>query len=289
MATLDITTIDIAEYQTAPVLTTDATLTLAVDLDRAKPTGAPPHVDKAAKRMIGTVEQIKQEFVARVGMAGLDFATLMAFDTALDRFWHATRQRCYFWINFDHDGLDSLSEAEKDQLDLEDKREKAEIARELDKHLFGSEGLTFLRKPFNQQVVQMASRLTFIAASDKFAAFEEVIGPELLATLNVLQGRYEEMVHSRAMRSDDSANLRHLRATLQRHISLYANAVISMLDEDEPESIGIVQEALRPIVNARINRPRSNEDGGEGGGGLDNETEGEPLPNDDLLEPPQSP
>ena len=284
MATLDINTIDITDYQSTPLLATEATLTLAVDLDKAKPADAPPHVAKAAKRMLGTVEQIKQEFVARVGMAGIDLSTLLALDTVIDRFWNATRQRCYYCMNYDHDGLDSLSESEQDKIDLEDKREQAERARELDKHLFGSDGLAFLRKPFNQQVVQMATRLTFITTSDKFAAYEEVIGADLLNTLIVLQGRYEALVHNRAMRDDDTANLRLLRAALQRNITLYASAVLSMLDENEPETVGIVLEALRPMANARTRRPRSDEKSEAEAG--ESETEGEPLPSDDLLDLP---
>jgi hypothetical protein len=262
VTTIDISTIDFTQYQTTPLLTTEATLTLSDDLHAAKPANAPPHVHKAADRMQSTGKAIRQALIERIEQAGLDLGVHGAFDGACDRFWAAGRQRLAYWMIYDHEGLELLDEQEQDELDIVDKREKAEIARELDKHLFGSDGLGFLRKPFAQQVALMASRLNFIAGSEKFAQYEEVIGPDLLATLNILQKRYQRMVHERAMRDDSAASVRSLRSTLQRHIGLYASAVLGMLDEDDPESIAVVLEALRPILNARVRRPRSDEEQG---------------------------
>ncbi|HLT36012.1 MAG TPA: hypothetical protein VK034_06995 [Enhygromyxa sp.] len=285
MTIIDIAAIDFAQYQTTPLLSAEATLTLSLDLYNGRPIGAPAHVGKAAKRMLKTANEMKQAFIARVELAGVDFGRQVAFDTACDRFWSSLRQRLGYWMNFAHDGLDLLDEKEQDRLDLEDKREKAATARELDKHIFGVDGLNFLRRPFAQQVALMASRLSFIAASDKFDEYEEVIGHDLLTTLNVLQGRYEGMVHDRSMRDDNTTNLRTLRHTLQRHITLYANAVISMIDEDEPESIQIVLDALRPMTNARVRRSRSGEQldkDGELEVDGEAEAEAEPLPGDAL-------
>jgi hypothetical protein len=279
MTIIDIASIDFTQYQTTPLLPVEATLTLGLDLHEGKPPGAPPQVEKAAKRMLNTANEIKQELVARVELAGFNFGMQVAFDIVCDRFWVAVRQQFLYWMNYAHDGLDLLSEEEQDKIDLEDKREKAELARELDKHLFGIDGLNFLRKPFNQQVALMASRLSFITASEKFSGYHEVIGAELFNTLNVVQGRYEAMVRDRSSRDDDGANLRLLRHNLQRHISLYAGAVLSMIDEDEPDSIELVLSALRPMVNVRVRRSRPGEEKADT---EQPESEGEPLPGDTL-------
>jgi hypothetical protein len=280
MATIDISSIDFTPYQTAPLLSAEATLTLAVDLHAKTPATAPPHVEKAAKRMLNTANEIKQVFITRVERAGVNLRAEMSFDSACDRFWVSVRHRLFYWMNYDHEGLDLLDEQEQDKLDLEDKLEKAEIARELDKHLFGIDGLKFLGKPFNQQVALMASRLSFLAASDKYSDYEEVIGSDLLNTLNVLQGRYEAMVSDRSSREDDGAGLRQLRHTLQRHIALYSTAALTMIDEEDPDSIELVLAALRPMINVRVRKSGPDEETEDSSAP---EGEGLPLPAD-LLE-----
>lgn len=257
MSQVDVTTIDLSLYQSSPMLPAEGTLTLGLDLHHAMPEEAPTHVKKAGKRMLTTANEVKQALISKVEDAGIALGTLVEFDIFSDRIWHASKRRLDYWTTYSLPGVDMLSEDEQDEIDLDDKREKAETARELYNHLFGEDGLAFLRKPFNQQVALMASRLSFIAASDKIAQYEEVLGAELLVALNVVQGRYQAMVHDRAMRDDSSANLRTLRQTLQRHIALYCNAVITMLDEDDPDSVDVVLTALRPMVNARVRRPRT--------------------------------
>jgi hypothetical protein len=279
MATIDIANLDLTPYQTTPLLSAEATLTLSLDLHTNKPANGPPHVEKAAKRMLETASEIKQVLITRLELAGINLRAEMSFDNACDRFWVSVRHRFLYWMNYDHEGLDLLNEDEQGKIELDDKLEKAELARELDKHLFGIDGLKFLGKPFNQQVALMASRLSFVAANDKFSDYEEVIGPDLLNTLNVLQGRYERMVHDRSSRDDDGAGLRELRHTLQRRIALYTNAMLTMIDEEDPDSVELVLAALRPMINARVRK-----------GGSDDETqdssepegEGLPLPADML-------
>jgi len=283
MALIDITGFDPTPYQTTPLLPAESTATLGADLFALKPADAPLHVEKAAKRMLNTVNEMREVFVSRVELAGISLRTLMLFDSASDRFWVATRQRCSYWMIYAHEGLDLLSEEEQASIQLTDKREMAELARELDKHLFGIDGLKFLSKPFNQQVTLMGSRLTFITISNKVSLYEQLLGPDLLNTLNVLQGRYEAMVRDRSARDDDVAGLRLLRFKLQRHIALYANAVLTMLDEDEDESIDLVRAALRPMINARLGKSSSSDKSEDTS---EPETEGEPLPVDMLEDVP---
>lgn len=45
-----------------------------------------------------------------------------------------------------------LNDDEQRKIQLDDKRKQAELARELDKHLFGIDGLKLSSKPWNQQV-----------------------------------------------------------------------------------------------------------------------------------------
>lgn len=279
MAIFSIASIDLTPYQAAPMLPAEATVTLGFDLYGIMPGNSPPHVHKAGKRMYDTASELQQVFVTRVELAGVNLRMQMNYDTVTDRFWGAMRQQFSYWMNYEHEGLLLLSEAEQQQIDLVDKREKAELARDLDKHLF-SDGLKFLGKPFNQQVALMASRLEFIASSDNFNDYEELIGADLLNTLNVLQGRYEAMVRERSAREDDGLNIRQLRHTLQRHITLYASAVLTMLDEDDPNSADVVLAALRPMVNVRTRKSGSN-DGKDNAG--EPEGEGQPV-SPDMLE-----
>jgi hypothetical protein len=280
MSTFDIATIDLTPYQSTPLLPAEATLTLAVDLHANMSANAPPYVQKAAKRMLDTANEIKQVLITRVELAGANARMQMSFDNACDRFWVSVRHRLFYWMNYDHEGLDLLNEAEQDKIDLEDKQQKAELARELEKHLFGIDGLKFLGKPFNQQVALMASRLSFVAANEKFSDYEELIGADLLNTLNVLQGRYEAMVRLRSSRDDDGANVRQLRHTLQRHIAFYSTAALTAIDDEDPDSAELVLASLRPMVNARVRKGGSGEETSDSS---EPASEGLPLPAD-LLE-----
>ena len=284
MATLDIDDFDPTPYPMAPMLPAESTVTLAADLHACKPSEPTLQVEKTAKKMYEAASELKQVFITRVELAGINMRMRTQFDTVSDRFWFVTRQQVLHWANYAHEGMDMLSDEEKAKIDHADKLEKAEVARELDKHLF-SDGLKFLAKPFNQQVTLMASRLSFIAASNKFSAYQEVIGADLLNTLNVLQGRYETMVRERNMQEDEGAEVKRLRHKLQRRITLYANAVLAMLDEDDPASIDVVLDALRPMVNIRTPKRGSTE--------VTNDTnepegEGEPLPEDMLEGAPEA-
>jgi hypothetical protein len=191
---IDIATIDLSPYQSTPQLPTEGTLTLSQDLLRAKPPNGPPQVEKAAARLALAVKETQQALIGRVEDAGLDLGSEVAFDGVMDHFWAATRNRLAYWMIYDSEGLDLLDEQEQIALDIVEKREKAELARELDKHLFGEDGLGFLRRPFSQQVALTASRLAFIKNSENAAAYEQLLDPELLEALTILQGRYETIM-----------------------------------------------------------------------------------------------
>ena len=284
MATFDIDDIDLTPYQVTPLLPAEATVTLGLDLWELKPADAPAQVEKAGKRMLESAKAIEEVFDIRVEQAGINLRMQVSFDGASDRFWVATRHRLFYWMSYAHEGLGMLDDAEQDEIDLQDKLEKAEIARDLEKHLFGIDGLKFLSKPFNQQVALTASRLRFINGSDKLSDYEELLGTDLLTTLKVLQRRYEAMVRERSSKDDDSSKLKLLRFKLQRHIAFYASAVLQMIDEDDPKSIELVLAALRPMINARVGGKSSSSAESKNAG--EPESEGEPVPAELLEEAP---
>jgi hypothetical protein len=251
MATIDFTTLDLTPYQSAPSLPADALLTLANDLGVAQPIDPPVHVKKAAKRMFISAQAVNAILIQRIEGGAFDLIGEVTFDTTTDRFWSSTREQCQLAINYADPGLEQLSEAEQAEIDLPSKRELAEVARKLHNHLFAENGLAFLKKPMREQVVAMATRLEFIATSEEHDKYEAVLGSGLLKTLRVLQGRYEAIVHSRATRADTIGDLRAVRRRLQRDITMYATTVLSLLDEDDPESAAKVLAALRPMVYVR--------------------------------------
>jgi hypothetical protein len=255
---IPISMIDITPYQSCPQLPTEGTLSLGQDLIDAQPPELPPYAVKLAKRLAATVAETEEALVIRVEeAAGIDLAAEGKFDTVLDRFWKATRGRVDYWQLHEQEGLELLDPSEQAEMKLEQKRKLAKAARDLDKHLFGVEGLDFTRRPYPQQATLMASRLEFIQTSEHREIYIEVLGEELFESLVVMQGRYEAMVRARSKRDASSlANLRELRHQLQRVILRYASGIVSMLDEDEPDSGAIVVDALQPMVNARVRRAR---------------------------------
>lgn len=62
------------------------------------------------------------------------------------------------------------------------------------------------------------------------------------------QTKYESMVETRLTRdARSSADLGKIRGTVMRAVARYTNALLTMLDEQEPESLEVVLAALRPL------------------------------------------
>jgi hypothetical protein len=113
-------------------------------------------------------------------------------------------------------------------------------------------GTEFLRMPYPQQSAHMGSRLQLIDAQGHTQSFTDELVVSRAATLmSVCQDRYEAMVKDRTSRDASQAtDLRQLRTSLRRTIRLYANSVMGMLDEQNPDSPLEVHRALYPIVAA---------------------------------------
>lgn len=118
--------------------------------------------------------------------------------------------------------------------------------------LLGTNGLAFLRLAYPEQSERTASPLRLVDEDEPGESIAELAGSELLAALNLAHQRYEDMVAARASRGPrPSEDFGDLRAKLQRAIACYSTAVLTMLDEDEPDSREVVLTALRPIEVAR--------------------------------------
>lgn len=62
------------------------------------------------------------------------------------------------------------------------------------------------------------------------------------------------------MRDDTTANLRVLRASLQRRITRYSGTVTTaLLTKPTEESVELLQTILRPMITVRMGRTRANE------------------------------
>jgi hypothetical protein len=245
--------LDLSPYQSTPMLTAEGTYRLALDLAEAKPEPAPELIDKRVLQMLITSEQMRDAMVARVAAARGGGRRDVDFDGLADRLWSATRAELEYRMLWAEPGVALLSDAEAEALELARRRADAALARELYEHLF-ADGVAFAVRPFSEQATAMASRLAFIASSPKAERYTALIGAERLAALRVVQGRYEAMVHERATRSDEREDIGALRLVLQRQISLYAGAVLGLLDEDDPTSVARVRAALQPMLNARQGR-----------------------------------
>jgi hypothetical protein len=256
MTTLELATLDLSLYQSTPMLTAEGTYRLALDLAEAKPEPAPELIDKRVLQMLVTSERMSDAMVAKVAAKRGGGRRDVDFDGLADRLWSATRAELEYRMLWAEPGVVLLSDAEAEALELERRRADAELARELYEHLFG-DGVSFAVRPFSEQATAMATRLAFITSSPKAARYTALIGAERLAALRVVQGRYEAMVHERATRSDEREDVGALRLVLQRQISLYAGAVLGLLDEHDPSSIAQVRAALQPMVNARRGRSGS--------------------------------
>ena len=63
------------------------------------------------------------------------------------------------------------------------------------------------------------------------------------------------MVNALSIRElGSAADLRGMRAQLRRYITRYAGAVVTMLDDNVPETLDIVESALKPLLTMRASR-----------------------------------
>ncbi|PRP95508.1 hypothetical protein ENSA5_38610 [Enhygromyxa salina] len=289
MTTDPFSNFDLSRFQTVSNLPLQTMVSMAKALEAAAPDNAPAHVDKVKGLMRDTSDDAEDAMIVRLredneGSASAD----QTLDIAVDPLWSLIRRRLDDWGVYMREGLNFV-EDDPDappEVDIEELRDKATRARKISERLFGVGRLNFIQRPYAEQAQLMANVLGLIDTDKLEEDIIELTGPELLPMLRRCQVRYEGMVQARAMRIDGSAaDLRTLRGRLRRLIVRYAGAVITMLDESEPETLDVVETALMPMLTIRPVPARAGAAAGEGEGEgeLEGELEGEGVSVDEEL------
>lgn len=237
-------------------------LALSRALLEQRPTDASSQIDRIADKL----EQVVSDGEVMLTMrrreaAPTDHFSEVLLDALTDSLWSTLRTRLDGWSVFEHRAMAGVLQAHAKRsatgVALALARKKAERARDVSGRLFGAEGLAFIRLPYPAQARSMASILRLIEEDGLTPAIDELAGPELMVGLIACQAQYEAMVTARMSRSDrKSGHFGVLGGKLRRLLARYVNAVLTLLDEDEPESLAVVLTALQPIAVFRAQGSR---------------------------------
>lgn len=190
----------------------------------------------------------------------VDLSDEVGLDVITDVMWGAFRDWLRNWSVFERVEFALIVDGARTKTakHLAAAQDKARRARELHDQLFGVDGLAFTRRPYPEQAQGMASLLRLIDEDELGPSIEELVGPEVLVALRRCQTLYEAMVDERMTRDDSrSVDLSALRLSLIRAIARYTSATISLVDEDDPDSLDMVRGALRPIEVLRARQTRA--------------------------------
>lgn len=263
MSTVDIfADFDSSPYMTAPQLPLQTLVTLSKALSAAMPGDAPPYVQAARNAMDATAQASQDEMVVRLRETNEAALTNdLDLDNALDGLWTLLRDRLRGWLRYQRPGLDFLIDDDELALDFANVRAKAERAQALSVRVFGEGKLDMLSRRYPEQSQLMATLLQLVEADDLDEDLLELAGEELLPILRRCQRAYAVMVERRSVkRTGSRADLRSLRAKLQRRIVTYNTLVLTLLNEDEPDSRAVVEQALLPMITMRTSRGGRGED-----------------------------
>lgn len=252
-------TFDPTEYTRTPNIPTRTTVGLGRALLKLRPAKSNDVLDKAALRLESTLEELETSLTDRLRSSNSDAPVReIDFDRATDGLWVSLRDRLSSWIAFEHQGLDALPGDLHEKAKLTHAKKQAARARKLHDRLFGSNGVAFVQQPYFEQAAAMASLLRLIDEDGHDPDLAELVGGEWLTALRACQVQYEAMIDDRLARErGKNLNLAKIRNKLRRMISAYNTAVVTMLDDDIPETLDMVVAALRPMVRIRdiMNRP----------------------------------
>jgi hypothetical protein len=252
-------TFDPTEYTRTPNIPTRTTVGLGRALLKLRPAKSNDVLDKAALRLESTLQELESSLTDRLRYSNSDAPVReIDFDRATDGLWISLRDRLNGWIAFEHQGLDALPGELLEKANLAHAKNQAARARRLHDRLFGSNGVAFVQQPFLEQSATMASLLRLIDEDGHDPDVAELVGAEWLTVLRICQIQYEAMVDDRLARErGKNLGLAAIRNKLRRMISVYNAAVITLLDDDFPETLDMVVAALRPMVRIRdiMNRP----------------------------------
>lgn len=242
MSSSPVQPLDPALYTRAPIITIASGLSLADTLVASCPKVMPAHVKKACKKLKETAESARAAWTEQHREAGQVADTDgRDLDQEADTTCWALRMRV---------AACALLPAARYPL--------ATRAAEINATLFGAEGLEFTKKPYVIQLQAMKRLLQRIDEDGLQKDIDTIAGPDYLAQLRHVVPRYEQMVQGMFKRSDPEGAtlLDHTRA-LQRSIVDYATKLCGLADEDEPATITMGREALRPIEVHRAMFPRA--------------------------------
>lgn len=221
-----------------------------------------PQLDRIATKLERIVAEGEAMLTTRRReSAPIDHSADLSLDALADSLWGALRNRLDGWGVFEHPAwagvLPAHGKRSATAVALAQARKKAERARELSTRLFGAEGLAFVRLPYPAQAQSMASILRLIDEDGLAPAIDELAGTELRLALVACQVQYEAMVKARMSRTDRrSGHFGVLGGKLRRLLARYVNAVLTLLDEDEPDTLDMVLAALQPVEVLRSQASR---------------------------------
>jgi hypothetical protein len=253
MTPITFETFDPSFYQRMGRIDALEALALGRALVEQRPRDASPQVDRIAGKLDGLVSEGEAMLtIRRRESIPLDHSFEVLLDALADSLWSTLRTRLDGWSVYEHRAMASVQHAYGKRsavaVALARARSQAARAREVSGHLFGAQGLAFIRLPYPAQARSMASLLRLIHEDGLAPAIDELAGREMMVALTACQAQYEAMVRTRMSRTDRrSGHFGVLIAKLRRLLARYVNAVLTLLDEDEPESLELVLAVLRPI------------------------------------------
>lgn len=266
MAILDpFTSFDLTPYQSCPQLPLQTLVVLANALDTRRPDPAPAYVHQGADNMRAAAKQAGQAMVMRLRESNRNILTTdLDLDNAMDALFTLLRDELRRYRMYQRPGLDFLLQDADWQARLQALRQHAQTAAALLIKLFGDGKLGMLKRDFPAQSQLMTSVLSLIDEDQLEPDLLAVTGPDLLPLIRRVNAEYQQMVVRRANRANAAkVDLKAIRHKLQRRIVNYATVVLTLLDEDQPQTRAIVEAALRPMVTMRIARNSSAAAGGE--------------------------
>lgn len=232
---------DPSPYTRLPQMPVGMIIALATQLDAAALRGAPPPVNRAARRMRQRCTELKAQWDARdTAQRTRDPRPI---DLRNDRLWGAVFRRL--------DAFDGL-----DPADVPD----APRALEIRDALF-PQGLGFLTYEYPVQWAEGEKRLSRVDADGALARdLTALVGARVVAALRESHAAYGAMLGMTASRRDaESASVPNLTRPLRAladAITAYAIQLVAMR-QDDPSTADAVARALAPVDEMRTRTART--------------------------------
>jgi hypothetical protein len=221
-------------------------------------------VEAARAELVAHIATIDAALAARLRAKNPRLLALeLEFDRAVDSLWIFLRKLLELCAQaYGHAGLELLSPERRAELELDLLRALAKQAAALYEQLFAAEGTSFVKLPFPEQAESMATLLRIIEEDGLDDDLHAVTGKLLLRALKVCQAQYEELVGDRMQRElGVLEDFRELRGELRWRLDRYKVALELLHDPDEPKTLAIIEETLRPVLllSAHMTRGGSGE------------------------------